>query len=286
VRALQQPFPYYGSKAAVAGRVWGWFGACKNYVEPFAGGAAMLLGRPPECMTDNMVETINDADGMVQNFWRAAKYAPDRVAEVAEIPLMELELHASQDYLAGVAGTLTAGLRESLEYYDTRIAGLWLYVMCGAIGYGMSNARSLPYLMPPKGIFRVSHREHKGGLVEYIRALSNRLKYVRITCGDWKRVLGPAVLWQDACVFLDPPYLESKGKLYSHQDTSVSSQVRDWCIAHPNVKIVLCGYNDEHDALLEHGWTVVDGQAAGPGVKHTSAHPKQERLWCSPRVRA
>jgi REP element-mobilizing transposase RayT len=43
---LKAPFPYFGSKRAVASVVWERLGDCPNYVEPFFGSGAVLLGRP------------------------------------------------------------------------------------------------------------------------------------------------------------------------------------------------------------------------------------------------
>ena len=64
---LDAPFPYFGGKSGACGKVWAAFGEVDNYVEPFCGSAAMLLGAPD----GKRVETINDLDGFVSNFWRA-----------------------------------------------------------------------------------------------------------------------------------------------------------------------------------------------------------------------
>lgn len=46
--ALQAPFPYFGGKSKAAPEVWQAFGPVDNYVEPFAGSAAMLLAAPDQ----------------------------------------------------------------------------------------------------------------------------------------------------------------------------------------------------------------------------------------------
>jgi hypothetical protein len=51
-------FPYFGGKSAVAQLVWERLGDVDNFIEPFCGSAAMLLGR----LTPPKIETINDAD--------------------------------------------------------------------------------------------------------------------------------------------------------------------------------------------------------------------------------
>ena len=87
---LKAPFPYFGGKSAVAAEVWRRFGNVKNYVEPFFGSGAVLLGRPhwrPD--GPRLVETVNDADGLLVNFWRAVQRAPDAVALHADTPASE-----------------------------------------------------------------------------------------------------------------------------------------------------------------------------------------------------
>jgi site-specific DNA-adenine methylase len=55
-----------------------------HYIEPFAGGAATLLGRPAWHAGD--VETLNDANGLIVNAWRAICYAPGPLAALIEGP--------------------------------------------------------------------------------------------------------------------------------------------------------------------------------------------------------
>jgi site-specific DNA-adenine methylase len=55
---LRAPFPWFGGKRRVSHIVWERFGDTPNYVEPFAGSLAVLLGRPHE----PRAETVNDLD--------------------------------------------------------------------------------------------------------------------------------------------------------------------------------------------------------------------------------
>ena len=73
---LAAPFPYFGGKANACEEVWSAFGVVDNYVEAFAGSAAMLLGAPD----GKRIETINDFDGFVANFWRAIAMVTSRIA--------------------------------------------------------------------------------------------------------------------------------------------------------------------------------------------------------------
>ena len=73
---LKAPFPFFGGKSRVADNVWSRFGNVPNYVEPFAGSLAVLLGRPhiPGC------ETVNDKDCYISNFWRSLRQDSQGVA--------------------------------------------------------------------------------------------------------------------------------------------------------------------------------------------------------------
>ena len=152
--------------------------------------------------------------------------------------------------------------------------------------------RELPHLgNAGKGIHRaLPHLGNagQGELAAYFRALQARLASVRITCGDWKRVLQPSVTRATAGnsvtgIFLDPPYATS-GDLYAHTSDGISAEVEEWCkTAPPEYRIVLAGYEHEHDGLLTHGWRVETGKSGGgAGYNTDSKAGRRERLWMSP----
>lgn len=76
---LVAPFPWFGGKRDIAAHVRRQFGGITNYVEPFFGSGAVLLGGPPV-----RTETVNDADGLLVNAWRAMRADLDR-AERGEL---------------------------------------------------------------------------------------------------------------------------------------------------------------------------------------------------------
>jgi hypothetical protein len=129
----------------------------------------------------------------------------------------------------------------------------------------------------------------QGQLRAYMQALTDRLHRVRVTCGSWERVVKPSVTRSGTggdgsrAVFLDPPYATS-GDLYAHAGGDVAVGVREWCTAAPReLRIILCGYDDEHDALLAHGWSVTEGKAGrGAGYSVNPINGRRERLWLSP----
>ena len=315
VANLAAPFPYFGGKRRAAPRIWQALGDPSGYVEPFAGSAAVLLARP--AFTGRRVETLNDADGWLVNCWRAIQLNPDAVAAAAWGPVAEIDYHARLAWLQERrTPDLVAWLEGNPEAHDAKAAGWWLYVLACGIGdpFGPGpwrvvdgHLRKLPHLGDAgRGVNReLPHLGNagqgvnrelphlgdagQGQLQAYMQRLADRLHRVRITCGSWERVVKPSVTRSGTggdgtrAIFLDPPYATS-GDLYAESSEGVAEAVRAWCQAAPReLRIILCGYDTEHDDLLRHGWSVTEGKAGGgAGYSVNPTNGRRERLWLSP----
>src|SRR5437660_172775 len=132
------PFPWFGGKSPVADLVWSALGDVTNYVEPFCGSAAVLLLRPDGA---GPIETINDADGLLANFWRALQYDPDAVAEAADNPVNEADLHARHLWLLGAKPRITEQLMGDPDFYDAKAAGWWAWGQCCWIASGWCSGK-------------------------------------------------------------------------------------------------------------------------------------------------
>lgn len=358
---LVAPWPYFGGKSGAVRTVWAAFGVVDNYCEPFCGSAAMLLGAPD----GKRVETINDADGYVANFWRAVSHDAEAVAEHADWPTNEADLFARHSWLVRQRADLLDRLHADPEWYDAKIAGWWCWGACNWIGTGwcsgsgpwihdgerLVNARErseagnagrginrkLPHLgdagqginrqLPHlgnagqaastgssrtsatgegvsrqipvlsggngfigRGLQRATNLPRGQYIREWFAALQARMRDVRVTCGDWSRVVKDSVTTRHGltAVFLDPPY--TKGEMdYSAGGVGgeLACEVRAWCAQNGGnklLRIVLCGHAGEHDELLQHGWhirtwTARKGYAVTDEAVENSA---SETLWCSP----
>ena len=294
--SLKAPFPYFGGKSFAAPIIWEALGDPGGYVEPFCGSAAVLLERPPH--VGRRVETLNDADGWLVNAWRSIQLSPDAVAEAAYGPVTEIDYHARLAWLqARRDADLVAWLEGDPEHHDAKAAGWWLYVMACGIGdpfgagpWQVVDGHLRKVGSAGQGVNRkLPHLGDAGqGLAVYMRALAERLARVRITCGDWQRVLTPAASRAttggdgSVAVLLDPSYNIGTADLYGPDTPGIERDVREWCASAPaDLRIVLCGYHDQHDALLEHGWTKRTGKATKGGYGGVKGNSR-ERLWLSP----
>ena len=328
---LAAPMPWFGGKSGACELVWALFGDTENYVEPFAGSAAMLLGRPHE----PRVETINDFDGMCANFWRAIANDPNGVAFHADWPCNEHDLFARHSWLVRQKDSLTDALHDP-EFYDTKIAGWWVWGACNWIGSGWCSGsgpwvwddglqkivdrrqlphlsagrginRKLPHLSAGRGINRklphlsagqginrkLPHLGNAGRgafIANWFNSLHERMRNVRVCCGDWSRVLKDSVTTRHGmtAVFLDPPY--DKGSMdYGNggMGQGISAAVRQWCIENggdKKLRIVICGHAGEHDDLLNHGWTISQWKARKGYAMTDEAvdNSASETVWASP----
>lgn len=290
---LSAPFPWFGGKSKAAALMWERLGNPGNYVEPFAGSMAVLLQRPDE----PRVETVNDIDGHLCNLWRCMQRCPDRVADAADWPVSELDLHSRHRYLTKLRGKLAARCEADPEFCNPTIAGWWIWGISAWIGsgwcmgdtrrqapllsggapgkqmvgnrvHGKMMRRQLPdvggtqsgwpgqgphpqhgkgvhskalrvvlagggegfpgqgpHPYEGKGVHGAGFKRQVPGLssearrgvhcagrqsvlYELFGLLSRRLRYVRVTCGEWRRITTPSVTWRHGLtgVVLDPPY--------------------------------------------------------------------------------
>jgi len=349
---LKAPFPWFGGKRRCAEAVWSRLGAdVANYVEPFAGSLAVLLGRPGGA---GKIETANDVDRFLANFWRAIQADPIAVANWADRPVNEADLHAIHLWLVNHI-EFRERMHADIDYFDPKVAGWWVNGICQWIGggwcaipwrkrpamaneglgvhsaagngrQGTAHERRRPRMsgdsggdgvhalgaaayspgrrptlgsagqgvhLPSLGNDRGLNGVASPPCLDWFLALQDRLRRVRVACGDWKRVLGPSVLGKGknvggrrpCAVFLDPPYdhdLRDR-HLYSEDDAGIAEQVRDWALEHgddPDLRIALCGYEDGRP--VPKGWTTHAWKGARGYAGEDNDNRELERVWFSP----
>jgi hypothetical protein len=133
---LKAPFPWFGGKSRVAEVVWRAFGNCPNYVEPFAGSLAVMLGRPHE----PKIETVNDKDCYLSNFWRAIQSDPESVAKACDWPVNEADLHARHRWLVEQKDFREKMLTDP-HFFDAKVAGWWVWGISQWIGGGWCHVK-------------------------------------------------------------------------------------------------------------------------------------------------
>lgn len=253
---------------------------------------------------------------------------PDAVAYHADYPAIESDLHARHPWLVRQRESLTDRIQGNPDYYDAKIAGWWVWGMSLWIGSGFCSGNG-PWvqedgdLVNQKGAGQgarknlihlgnaaqgvekkrihlsnagrgVRKSSQKDSIQEWMRTLSDRLRSVRVCCGDWKRITGPTVTTANGLtgIFLDPPYGELAGRdsqLYAKESLTVAYECQQWCIENGKnklMRIALCGYQGEHEILAEYGWQPyywkANGGMANTGHGKGKDNAKREVIWFSP----
>ena len=225
---MRAPFVWFGGKRRVAPEVWAALGDVPNYIEPFAGSLAVLLGRPHDMSNGTRrAETVNDADGFLANFWRALAHDPEAVAHWCDWPVNEVDLFARHLWLVNTGRSrLLEGMEADPDFYDAQVAGWWVWGVNAWIGSGWCSGdgpwvdtgdgigkrphlgdagqgvkRQLPHLgtagqgvnrqlphLGDAGLAGYNNMEYRPNVLGYFEELAGRLRDVRVCCGDWSRV--------------------------------------------------------------------------------------------------
>lgn len=317
-RFLRAPFPYFGGKSKIVDLAWSYIGDVRNAIEPFAGTAVWMLRRPHV----GQVETLNDSNGYVANFWRAVKEDAEAVAEYADWPVSEADMHARHRWLLGGDATMMIDrVKSDPFFYDFTIAGWWAWGQSCWIGNGWCDEGKSPW-----GLNALSDAERpqltdaysrgrgvnsndaaetceqrRDFLREWLLVLQDRLRPVRVCCGDWQRVCNSestTTRLGTTGLMLDPPYKKTingaanrSANLYANdnaQDVNdLCERVETWCLENgdnPEMRIVLCGLEGEYVRLDNAGWGKVAWKSSGYGNRTEAgqANAARERLWISP----
>lgn len=256
-------FGWYGGKFSHLEWLLPQLPYCKNYCEPFSGSAAVLLNRLP-----SLVETYNDLDGEVVNFFRVLRDQKKALIELIgltpfsreefyiacqppELPLSDLErarrfFVRARQVRTGLAQTASLGRWANCK--DTSRAG-----MSGVVSRWLGSVMRLP-------------------------EIADRLLRVQI---ENRPALEVITLYDSSETFFycDPPYPhESRGdsKAYGYEMTDAEHRALALCLHKIKGLAAVSGYRCALYDKLFSDWTRMDAP-----VKHCHSikKPRQEVLW-------
>lgn len=192
---LNSPFKWVGGKSRLRKQIIPLFPEHTCYVEPFAGAAWVLFGKPP-----SDVEVINDIDDELINFFRVLKQSPEELIASFD---WELVARAEFDHLAAEDLARLSPVERAHRFYYIIMAG-W----GGELDY-------------PRFQTSIKDGGHGNRLTGALKTLQNRLRPIHqrlrtvlIEHLDWRECLDRYD--RDATFFyLDPPY-PGNGANYAH----------------------------------------------------------------------
>ena len=234
LRALR----YFGGKAGggkaqwIASLLpWEWK---QSYVEVFGGMFGVGLSRPPV-----QLETLNDLDERVMNWWRVLRDEPERFGRaVTMTPISRVEHARSIQDMDD----------PSLTPFERALA---FHVFAQQSVYAQYNSEN--------GVWSGAWRRAKSPsgsfsrwLPEQVDKLAERMWRVQLEQRDAVQVLGDFAGTGDAVLYVDPPYRDADPCPYMH---SPDRDALGEALLAQRGSVAVSGYNDEWDHL---GWRRVE----------------------------
>ena len=270
MKKLTAPFPYYGGKGRIASKVWEKFGTVDRYIDPFFGSGAVLWANPNHAS----FEIVCDTNGYICNVWRAIQQDPEQVAYWTDYPTIHQDLTARNTWLMEWHAEHKGRLSEDPMFYDTRVAGWWIWGMSIWIGSGFcvkKQSIKRPFVSKD-GTGQGANKQRKDiNIQEWFIALSKRMEKIIILNCDWEAIKSPTILGKTkksakrkTAIFLDPPYLSGKRSVLYDSDFEmpgnndiVAKKSYAWAVEMANTSDCLIAYCcHAGDFSIPEGWAL------------------------------
>lgn len=253
---------YYGGKWNLAPWIISYFPPHKNYVEPCGGAASVLLQKPRSSL-----ETINDLDGNVVNFFRVLRDHPEElIRKIRLTPWARAEYEDHYDKADNDierARRFWVGCAMAISNMAFSSSGMRIVKN----GDGMPGVPdSLTYLD-----------------MSYMESVANRLRGVQIENKSYSEII-TMYDHPDNLIFFDPPYVHStrsSPNTYAFEWVDEEHEIAAIQLRQCSSQIVVSGYACPlyTDIYESHGWRRIDKES-----QTNSGGKRIESLWLSPRT--
>ncbi len=243
---------YPGAKNRLAPWICEYIPKHNVYLEPFAGSLAVLFNKE-RCH----IETVNDLNGEVVNFFRVLR---DHTKELRE--LIELTPYSREEY-----DQAYQEVEDSVERARRFCVRCWMGFGCANLYHnGFKSGQQTNSPNPARAW---------AGLPKTMEQAADRLRGVQIENLQALELISRYDT-SDVFIYADPPYLHStrKNYLYKHEMSDREHEkLLKLLVEHPG-KVLLSGYdNDLYNAMLN-GWNKVQKNTLAEGGRK-----RTETLW-------
>jgi DNA adenine methylase len=285
-KALTPPLKWHGGKYYLAPKIVALMPRHLHYVEPFAGGLAVLLARDPtdqrlwagtDGSTGGVSEVVNDKSRELTNFWAVLQDVglfQEWHRRLQCTPLSRREWDAARAFLD--ANPVPADCRASVEHAEA------FFVCCRqSLSGRMRGFTSLTRNRTRRGVN--GNLSEWLGAVEGLPSVHERLRQVVVENMDAldliRRDDEPTTLF-----YCDPPYLHATRATtgeYAHEMSDQDHGNLLGVLASLRGKFMLSGYRSDlyDEAAAEHGWRREDFDLPNNAAGGKSKRRMTESLW-------
>lgn len=227
--------PRFGGKFLLCRRIIDLFPAHRTYLEPFGGGASVLLNKPP-----SPVEAYNDLDLQVTGIFQVLqKHGTEFVRRLKLVPYSEVEFTQAET-------------QEGSEIDKAVASFIRLRQSFAAIGRSWRFSRS----SSAGGMAKVVN--HWWSAIDALPQIIERLRRVQITCQpaiDFIRRFDS----EESLIYCDPPYVHgtrAKGSrdVYAIEMTDEDHEELARVLHACKGKVIVSGYPSKFYSRLYRGW--------------------------------
>lgn len=250
---------YPGAKWGLAEEIVALMPPHKSYLEPFFGSGAVLFTKPP-----SSIETVNDLDGEVVNFFRVLREKPEQLAAMIDDTPYAREVYDDACRRRG----------------RSRLDRAWRFCIRNRMAWGYKTSSKTGFKIDVAGREAAYCVSNWSKTPDLLREYAKRLKMVQIehlpALELISRFQNPDVL-----IYADPPYLMGTrgGKQYRHEMTDRDhAELLDALKAHKG-PVILSGYDSPLYRENLTGWETVRWTAYTQSAKR-----REEVVWCNFQV--
>ncbi len=260
--AMRPPIKWYGGKRYLADWIVSHFTPHRIYLEPFGGGASVLLTKSPV-----EVETYNDIDLRLTRFFRVLRDAGDEFVKRASLmPYSQIEFDAAKCY-PPFASDLDKALCDFVRWRQS-FAGKgqsWSYTTARARG-GMAGDVNAWWTA-----------------IESLPQVVDRIRRVQFICQSAFEAI-PRFDHEEGLIYCDPPYLHEtrcpqSTNVYHAEMTDKEHHQLAELLSRCQAAVVLSGYDSPLYREMYAGWRKVTTDIANHAAGGRTKSREIECLW-------
>lgn len=247
---------YPGAKWGMAPQIVSLMPRHRSYLEPFFGSGAVLFNKPPSA-----IETVNDIDGDIVNFFSVLREQPEELARLI---------------------SLTPYARESFDdAHNNRgtdpLDRAYRFAIRSKMGHGFKTYQKTGFKIDVAGRQGSYAARYWAAMPAQVIELAGRLKGVQIENRPALEVIR-RFNYDNVLIYADPPYLldTRSGKQYRHEMTEQDHVDLLDALKQHKGSVILSGYPSElYDRELM-GWAMITQRSY-----NQNSDPRTEVLWCN-----
>lgn len=245
---------YPGAKWGMARDIISYFPPHRSYLEPFFGSGAVLFNKPRSA-----IETVNDIDGDIVNFFEVLREDPYRLAAAIEMTPYARDVFSEAHKQKG----------------RTRFERAYYFAIRARMGHGFKTYETTGFKIDVCGRERSYAVDFWNSMPRLIIDAAQRLKHVQVENRPAIDLI-KKYNHDNVLIYADPPYLLSTrgGKQYRYEMTEYDHvQLLEALIRHKGY-VILSGYeSDLYNTALK-GWQTVKMKSY-----NQNREPRTECLW-------